>query len=137
VCIRWYDDQSGRAGAFTLRTGESQPWWPFVRITPTLDQRVQAWWEKGSARTSLHVESADLGLPDPGDVTSLSPGQYANPRAILFGLCRWLVLAAGLCVLLGVPFEPIPFSGAWYVFSVVALNTAFWWLPYWFYRDPV
>ena len=39
VCIRWYDEQSGRAGAFTLSKGKSQPWWPFMRATPALGQR--------------------------------------------------------------------------------------------------
>jgi Zn-dependent protease with chaperone function len=133
--VRWRDEQRGTSGVFNLRLADTLPAPPSGERTRTLGQYLRGWKEQLSASESLPGVLAGLGSPALGDVTGIAPGKLANSRSLLSGLWISLLLAAGVCVLVGLPFSPILTSGAWYVFLVVALNTLFQQFPYWRYRE--
>jgi Zn-dependent protease with chaperone function len=136
VYVRWRDEEHGTSGVFNLRLADTLPASGPGERTRTLGQYLRAWQDQAPAPEALPGGLAGLSPPALGDVTGIAPGKMVNRRSLFTGLWLSLLLAAGVCVLLDLPFEPIPTSGACYVLLVVALNTLFQQLPYWRYREP-
>jgi len=55
----------------------------------------------------------------------------------LYGLLFFELLAAGICVLLGLSFDPERLAGAWYVLLLGAVNQVIAIFPYWVAKEPV
>jgi hypothetical protein len=75
-------------------------------------------------------------VPAVGGVTSVSPRTLLNGRVVLWSMLVMAALAAGVSVLMSLPFDPDQGGAAWYVIAGTAIASIFQWWPYLIYREP-
>ncbi len=71
-----------------------------------------------------------------GDVHGESPKAVGKGYNFWYSLLFFELLAAGVCALLGLSFDPETVAGAWYVLAVLAAIILVNVLPYWLAREP-
>jgi hypothetical protein len=135
VYVRWRDEERGTSGVFNLRLADTLPASALGEPLQTLGAYLREWKEQTSPPEPLPAVLAGLGPPALGNVTGLVPGKLANRQNLFMTLLYSSLLAAGVGVLLGLSFVPIPTGAGWYVLLAVVVNVLFQQLPLWRYRD--
>jgi Zn-dependent protease with chaperone function len=130
VVVDWYDAANGASGAFTIWPGAPRSVLEIRHDSAALAERLQLW-RDGKRAASPPSAVTGLGPPAFGKVYGVSLRQCVRPAAVLSSLLIFELLAAGLCVLAGLPFAPTVAGGGWYVLAVVAATSAVLPLPYW------
>jgi hypothetical protein len=130
VVVDWYDAAGGASGAFTIWPGTPRSVLEIQRDSAALAERLQLW-RDGKGAASPPSAAVGLGPPAFGKVYGVSLRQCVRPAAALSAILLLDLLAAGLCLLAGLPFAPTMAGGGWYVLAVVAGTSAVLPLPYW------
>jgi hypothetical protein len=134
VYVAWRDEARGVSGTFNVRPGVVRSMRHLGREARALGERVQAWWREPVA-DPVPAPLEGLPPPSPAAVTSLSPRDAIRVRAVVNSLLVLLPVAAGVCVLLDLPFRWAEGGAAWFVLAAITLQAFVQPLPYWRYRD--
>jgi Zn-dependent protease with chaperone function len=134
IYLTWRDPSTGRAGTFRLWPGEISSDVYAIDIH-RFEERLHAW-RAGKVTGPTPDAYASLGPPELGEVHGVRPRTVGKAQSFLYALMFYQVLSAGLCVLLGLSFDPGELAGAWYVLAVVAVVLVINILPYWLAKDP-
>ncbi len=134
VYVTWQDETTGACSTFAVWPGDARSIRHIRRGAAALADRLAAW-HAGEGPKPPALPS-DLGPPAFGAVHGAAPRSYARPKAVVASLTIPLLLVAGVCALVGLPFTLTPTHGSGYVLAVVAGTLIFPWLPYWLGRGP-
>lgn len=134
VYLTWRDPTTGRAGTFRIWPGEISRD-GYKSDLHHFEERLHAW-RAGKVTGPTPEPLAGFGPPELGDVHGVRPKSLGNLQLFSYSLVYLEVIAAGICVLLGLSFDPEELAGAWYVLAVVALILVVNLLPYWFAKEP-
>jgi heat shock protein HtpX len=135
VFISWHDPATGAEGTLAVWPGAERSMLRLRRATYDLAGRLQAW-RDGEVMAAPPAALADAGPPAFGTVYGVLASQIVQPKMFVRSLLFVGPLAAGLCVLAGVPFGYTVLSGGGYVVAVTALALAWQLLPYWLVPKP-
>jgi Zn-dependent protease with chaperone function len=136
IYVTWHDEIQATDRTFNLRAAEARSMRQLGRDARSLAKRLQAWQQQPSIAVATPSTPDDLGTPEIGEVTSLPPHAWFNPRSIIRSLLVVGVLAAGVSVLLGLPFDLEQGGAGWCVVGIACVAGIFQWWPYLVYREP-
>ena len=136
IYVTWHDEEQEADRSFNMRPITARSIGQLGREARALAKQLQAWREQPSTSGATPSALAGANTPDVGEVTSLSPRALLNSRNLIGTLLIVAALAAGVGVLLGLPFDPEQGGAGWYVVGVALLACIFQWLPYFVYREP-
>jgi Zn-dependent protease with chaperone function len=134
VYVTWREPTTDRAGTFRIWPGEISPA-GYKTDVGQFEERLHAW-RAGKAIGPTPDAVASLGPPELGEVHGVRPKTIGNARLFSYSLAFFELLTAGVCVLLGLSFDPENLAGAWYVLAVVAFVFLINILPYWLAKEP-
>ena len=127
VYFAWLDKKTGRYGTFNLAVLDQKSWFSHLTEARVLYQRINAWRNRVPDRGEFSL-TTELGPPDVGAVTSMSPKEL-NKFSRSINLSIVIVgLAWGVATLFALPF-------GWYIAASALLIRLYESLPYWRYHE--
>ncbi|MBI3661425.1 MAG: M48 family metalloprotease [Acidobacteria bacterium] len=154
ICVSWRDAEGGMSQSFLLRPLEVRSLGQLGREVRVLGERLLAWWRSPQAAPQACESLAELMPPSLGEISSLRPREVIKREKILIGLFFMAIVASGVALLLGLPFDwdgvtrwvwelfapvadPSPADlGFWYVVGVVLFVSFLQYVPFFRYREP-
>ena len=136
IYVTWRSEECGAGGIFNLSATSARSVRQLGRETRALARQLRAWSEQPSPLAGVPSSLPELGAPAVGGVTSVSPRTLINARVVLWSMLVMAALAAGVSVLMSLPFDPDQGGAAWYVIAVTTVASIFQWWPYLIYREP-
>jgi heat shock protein HtpX len=134
VYLTWREPSVGRAGTFRIWPGEISRD-GYQTDVHRFEERIHAW-RAGKVKEPIPDALTALGPPELGDVHGVRPKSVGSVQSFSYSLAFVGLLAAGVCVLLGLSFDPEELAGAWYVQAVAAIVLVINILPYWRAKEP-
>jgi hypothetical protein len=106
IYVTWRSEECGAGGTFNLSAASARSARQLGRETRALARQLHAWSEQPSPLAVAPSSLPDLAAPAVGGVTSVSPRTLSNGRVVIWSMLVMAALAAGVSVLMSLPFDP-------------------------------
>jgi Zn-dependent protease with chaperone function len=123
----WLDKKTGRHGTFNITVLDQKSWFSHPADARALYQRLRNWRNRSSDAAEFAL-ATELGPPEPGVVTSMSPKEINKFSRWISMSLSILALAWALTIVAGLEYR-------WYVCLSALSLRLYEAIPYWRYKE--